>query len=315
MCTVLRFGGFFGRNLDLDGSYGEQVCVLPRGFPLDFRRLGRLDRHFALVGMALAEDGYPLFYDAANEKGLAMAGLNFPGNARYFPAAEGRDNVAPFELIPWVLGQCASLGEARRLLERGNVMDIPFRDGWPATPLHWMVADSTGSLAVESTADGLHIYEDRAEVLTNNPPFPYQLFNLNNYRHLSPDTPEERFGMELEVYCQGMGGLGLPGDGSSMSRFVRAAFGVKNALEAGGISQVFHLLDSVKMLRGLCRTDGGQWDYTVYSGCMDLEKGRYYYVTDGNRQLNRVDLFREDLDGCEMRLFSLETEQMIRLQN
>ncbi len=324
MCTALSFQAsahYFGRTLDLDGSYGEQVCILPRNFPLAFRKMDGLATHYAMIGMAVAAEGFPLFYDAVNEKGLGMAGLNFPGNACYHPEKPGCDNVTPFELIPWILGQCASCQEARALLERLNLADIPFSEIIPLAPLHWMISDRTGSLVVESVADGLHVYENPAGVLTNNPPFPYQLFNLNNYRSLSPETPDNSFSEELplEVYCQGLGGLGLPGDVSSMSRFVRGAFYLKNSAcdgkEESGVSQFFHLLGAVEMPRGACRTEDGDWDITVYSCCVSTGTGRYYYTTYDNRQINCVDMRKADLEGRTLTVFPLERKPQIRYQN
>ncbi len=235
MCTALSINGthhYFGRTLDLDISYGEQVCVMPRNFPFSFRLAGadggvfEMTEHYALIGMAFVAGGTPLFFEAANEKGLCMAGLNFPGNAYYFPQKEDCDNVTPFEFIPWILGQCAAVEEAREKLARINLVDIPFSPQLPLSPLHWILSDRKESIVVESMRDGLKIHENPLGVMTNNPPFEYQLFNRNNYRGVGRDTGANRFPgkEELQVYCQGLGGLGLPGDVSSMSRFVRAAF-------------------------------------------------------------------------------------------
>ena len=153
MCTAVTYATkdhYFGRNLDLEMSYRETVTVTPRKYPFSFRAAGMLEQHYAMIGMATVEDGYPLYYDAVNEKGLAMAGLNFPGNADYKPAADEKDNVTPFELIPWILGQCADLTQARALLEKLNLVQIPFSPRFPLTPLHWIISDRQGSLTVES---------------------------------------------------------------------------------------------------------------------------------------------------------------------
>ena len=144
MCTAVSFlteHHYFGRNLDLEFSYNETVTVTPRNYPFRFRRMGDRPTHFAMIGMAYVADGYPLYYDAVNEKGLCMAGLNFPGNAVYLPEAEGKDNVAPFEFIPWVLGQCATVAEAKALLAGINLAAINFSDQLPASPLHWIISD------------------------------------------------------------------------------------------------------------------------------------------------------------------------------
>ena len=321
MCTALSFpkgNHYFGRNLDLEGSYGEKVCLLPRNVPIAYRHEKTMERHYAMLGMAVVMDGMPLFYDAVNETGLCMAGLNFPGNACYFKKQEGKDNVAPFEFIPWILGQCADVKEARERLNRLNLADTPYSEQIPLATLHWLISDREGSLVVESTADGLQVYENPVGVLTNNPPFPYQLFNLNNYRALRADTPENHLGTPLDVYCQGLGGLGLPGDVSSMSRFVRPEFHSQMSQcqeeEDGCVSQCFHLLGSVEMPKGSCRVEKGM-DYTVYSCCCSADTGRYYYTTYDNRQITCVDMNREDLEGTALRIFPLVKKQNIFFQN
>ena len=203
MCTAMAYqtkDHYFGRNLDLDCSYGETVTVTPRHYLFAFRQAPAMPRHYAIIGMAHLAGGYPLYYDATNEAGLSMAGLNFPGNAVYRPAARGKDNVTPFELIPWILGQCASLGEARRLLDRLNLLDLAFRPDMPLAPLHWMLSDKTGCLVVEPLAGGLAVADNPAQVLTNNPPFAYQRTNLSNYLNLTPREPENRFAQGINAY-------------------------------------------------------------------------------------------------------------------
>ena len=229
MCTAITYSTrnhYFGRNLDLEYGYHETVTITPRNYPFHFRCMGAMTSHLAMIGMAFADDGYPFYYDATNEKGLSIAGLNFPGNACYHPVDDEKDNVTPFELIPWILGQCENLTQARNLLERINLADICYSEALPLSPLHWIVSDRSGSLTVEPMADGFHIYENPVGVLTNNPPFDYHLFNLSNYMSLSPNGPENRFseGYTMKPYSTAMGAMGLPGDYSSASRFVRAAF-------------------------------------------------------------------------------------------
>ena len=324
MCTAAAFQTkdfYFGRTLDYECSYGEQVVVVPRNFPFALRHGGELARHYAMIGMAHIQNDYPLYYDAVNEKGLCIAGLNFVGNAVYHPAAEGKNNVTQFELIPWLLGSCATLAEARTLLEKTNIVNIPFSDQLPLAQLHWLIADKTGSIVVESTADGLHIYDDPVGVLTNNPPFPQQLFALNNYRALSPRTPASTFaeGLDLTAYSRGLGGLGLPGDLSSQSRFVRAAFVRMNAKsgsgEAESVNQFFHILHSVEQQRGCCELDGGKYEITLYTSCCNADKGIYYYTTYDNRQITGVKLHSADLDSAQLTAYPLVDTQQIRWEN
>ncbi len=314
MCTALNLttkDHYFGRTLDLDCSYGEEVCVMPRNFPMEFRCMDSRDSHYAMIGMAAVVGDVPLFYDATNEHGLSMAGLNFPGNAYYAPKNEEKDNITPFEFIPWILGQCKSVAEARTLLERINLVDIAFCENLPLSPLHWMIDDRNEAIVVEQMQDGLHIHDNPVGVMTNNPPFEYQLLNLNNYRNLRVDSGENTFAknLSLNVYCQGMGAIGLPGDVSSMSRFVRIAFGRANSVcetdESSSVSQFFHLLGMVEMVRGCCLTDTGKWDITVYTSCMNADKGLYYYTTYDNRQITCVDMYKTDLESNTVSRFSL----------
>ncbi len=324
MCTAISFttdDHYFGRNLDLDCSYGEEVCVMPRSFPLMFRKVAPLPSHYAMIGMATVVGGTPLFYDAANEHGLAMAGLNFPRNAHYEDVTEGRDNICQFEFIPWILGQCRTVTEARGLLERINLVNIPFSEQLPVSPLHWIISDKEQSVVVEAMADGLHIHDNPVGVLTNNPPFPYQLFNLNNYRGLSVTNGENSFSenLPLDEYCQGLGAVGLPGDVSSMSRFVRACFNREHAVcesdELSSVSEFFHLLTSVEMCRGCCRVPSGKYDITVYSSCINTDRGLYYYTTYDNHRITCVDMHRTDLSSAEISRFPLVLKQQINYIN
>ena len=307
MCTAISYktkNHYFGRNLDLEYSYHETVTITPRNYPFVFRRAGELRTHYAMIGMAYVQDGYPLYYDATNEKGLSMAGLLFAGNAYYSKVEEmGKDHVSPFEFIPWVLGQCENVKEAKQKLAKLQLVEIHYSEELKITPLHWMVADKEECLVVEATKEGLSIYENPVKVLTNNPPFPYQLMNLNGYRGLSRKDVPCRFaeGVELTKYSRGMGALGLPGDLSSASRFVRAAFHRLNSAsgetEEESVNQFFHLLGSVEMPRGSVELEKGALDLTVYSSCCNADKGIYYYRTYENSRIIGVDMHKEELEG------------------
>ena len=324
MCTAATYQTkdfYFGRNLDYEFSYGEQLVVTPRNYPFRFRQAGELNRHYAILGMAHVAEGYPLYYDAINEAGLCVAGLNFVGNAVYHPAADGKENIAQFELIPWLLGRCASLAEARELLAGANLLTLPFSPQYPLAALHWMIADRTGCITLESTADGLHVYDNPAGVLTNNPPFPLQMFNLNNYRNLSPRQPENQFAprLPLSAYSRGMGGIGLPGDLSSQSRFVRVAYTKMNSKsgdsEEESVSQFFHILGSVDQQRGCCEVADGKYEITIYTSCCNASRGIYYYTTYDNHQICAVDMHRENLDGSELSRYALLKKERIFYQN
>ncbi len=324
MCTAATYRTkdfYFGRTLDYEFSYGEEITVTPRNYPFSFRYLPEKREHYAIIGMAHVEEDYPLYYDAVNEKGLGMAGLNFVGNAVYGEVREGKENVAVFELIPYILSQCENTEEARELLGKIQITDTKFKEQLPNGRLHWIIADEKEAITVESVTEGLKIYENAPGVLTNNPPFPMQMFQLNNYMQLSSRQPENLFSdqLSLETYSRGMGALGLPGDLSSASRFVRVAFTKLHARsgegEADSVGQFFHILGSVEQTRGCCELENGKYEITIYTSCCNATKGIYYYTTYTNRQITAVDMHREKLDGTELIRYPMLEEEQIRLQN
>lgn len=314
MCTAISFGPYFGRTLDHCRSYGEEVVFTPRQFPLPFRQTPELGTHYAMLGMAHVEDGFPLYYDALNEHGLCMAGLNFDGFAHYGGAA--RDQIAAFELIPWILGQCKTVAEARPLLNRLCVTEEAFSPALPAAQLHWLLADRQTSITIEAMECGVRVWENPVGVLTNAPPFDDQLRRLADMMHLSPLEPHNHIAPELplEPYSLGMGAMGLPGDLSSQSRFVRAAFMKLNAVP-GDLDQFFRVLDTVVQIKGCCRTRDGGYEHTLYSSCCHMEKGLYCYTTSGNRRITCIDMNRENLDGLELIRWPLQIQDDILLQN
>ena len=324
MCTAITLQTkdfYFGRTLDYDCSYGEEVTITPRNFPLSFRESGVLSNHYAMIGMAHIADDFPLYYDAVNEKGLAMAGLNFVGFAVYHGPVPQKDNIAHFELIPWILSQCATVMEARQLLERMNVTKDVFSPELPTASLHWIISDRSGSITVESLWDGLHVYDNPVGVLTNNPSFDDQMFHLNNFMHLSPKEPKNHFSehIDLRPYSRGMGAMGLPGDMSSQSRFVRASFAKLNSVcgdsEIESVSQFFHILDLVTQPRGCCDLGDGRYEITLYASCCNADKGIYYYTTYHNRSIHAVSLRAENLDRSMLIRYPLITDEKIEIQN
>lgn len=328
MCTAASYKSkdfYFGRTLDYEFSYGEEVTVTPRNYVFPFRYAGELKSHYAILGMAYVVNDYPLYYDGINEKGLGMAGLNFVGNAVYqdalTDAPTDTDQVAQFEFIPWILAQCADVSEAREKLAQLRLLKTPFSAQLPASPLHWMIADKDECIVVESMADGLHVYDNPVGVMTNNPPFPSQMFALNNYPGVSRKQPEPSFAgiLPLQAYSRGMGGLGIPGDLSSQSRFVKVAFTKLNALssedERSSVSQFFHILGSVDQQRGCCEVADGKYEITIYTACCNATKGIYYYTTYDNHQITAVDMHRENLDGTTLRRYPIVLQGDVRWMN
>ena len=325
MCTALTFRSrdcYFGRNLDLEYRYHETVTVTPRKFPLKFRRLSPLEEHYALIGMAYICEGYPLYYDCINEEGLAMAGLLFPNGPSYWPEGPGQKEAASFELIPWVLGQCANLEQARNLLEGAVITDARFSRDLPPSPLHWLLADRSGTAVVlEMGSNGLQVLDDPIGVLTNAPSFEVQMLNLTAHMALSPYPPVNRLAREVELppFSRGLGAAGLPGDLSSPSRFVRCAF-VRSHSRCGpseeeSVHQFFHILGSVEQQRGCVVLEDDRLELTQYSCCCNLCKGIYYYTTYDNRRISAVGLHRENTDGRDLISYPLTEGPQILWQN
>ena len=324
MCTAVTYKTkdfYLGRTLDYEFSYGDEVIITPRNYSFAFRSMGIMKSHYAMIGMAYVAEDYPLYYDAVNEKGLGIAGLNFVGNADYKEEKQNKNNEAQFEFIPWILGQCDSVQEAKSLLENINLIKTPFSNDLPLAQLHWLIADRDEAITVESVKEGIRVYQNPVGVLTNNPPFNEQMFQLNNYMHLSPKAPENYFSKQLPLhtYSRGMGALGLPGYLSSQSRFVRAAFVKMNSVsgdsENESVSQLFHIMGSVDQQRGCCDVGEGKFEITIYTSCCNADKGIYYYTTYDNHQITAVNMHRENLDGVHLIHYPLIHGEQIKMQN
>lgn len=324
MCTSISFNNgdfYFGRNMDIGYSFGERIIFTPRGYDFEMRTTDTLTGGYALLGIGTVVNDYPLYADAVNEKGLAMAGLNFPGFAHYMPVIEDKFNITPFEFIPYILKTCASVSEAKNLLQNVSLVDIAFSPQIPLAPLHWMIADKEESIVVEQTKDGLIVHHNPVGVMTNNPTFDWHLMNLNNYMNCSAYDPEDRFGNDISLMPlgHGIGGLGLPGDTLTTSRFVRAAFIKSNSVceptESANLSQFFRILDGVGVAKGAAITHDGTPDYTTYVSCINATKGIYYYKTYENTQISGVDMHKENLDGTHLVTYQLITTQQLHMMN
>lgn len=314
MCTAISHCGkyhLFGRTLDLECGYGEQVVITPRCCPLRFLKERTVFRHSVLIGVASLQADTPLYYDAVNEHGLGMAALNFPTNAVYRVPRSEVSNIASFELIAWVLAQCSTVKEAVALLEGANIIASSFSEALPATPLHWIVADKTCSVTVEAVEQGLKIYENPFGVLTNNPPFPYHVTHVADFLQLGAQVPQNNLcpTAAVQPYARGMGAMGLPGDYSSASRFVRAVF-AKNHTACGegereAVNGFFHIMDTVAVPYGCVRSERGEPVCTVYTSCANTDTGTYYFTTYNDRRIRAVSLQNVPLDAAEPIVFSM----------
>ena len=325
MCTASNYitkNHYFGRNFDYEISYNERVTITPRNFKFDFKCIDSIESHYAIIGVAAGIDEYPLYYDACNEKGLSIAGLNFEGNAKYLDEKDSMVNITPFEFIPYLLGNYSNVGEVKKALKEINLVNINFSEDLPLSPLHWMISDESGAIVVEPLEDGLKVYDNPVGVLTNNPHFDKQLSSLNKYMGLSNKNPQNSFSktFDLDEYSRGMGAIGLPGDLSSSSRFAKVAFTRANSFSGDGemesVSQFFHILASVEQQNGCTFiTDPDLYEYTIYTSCYNTNDAILYYRTYNNSQISAVKLMDEDLDSKDLINFPLINEEQISYIN
>lgn len=311
MCTAICVRGarhFFGRTLDVSCAHGEQLVLAPRGFVLHFRNGESYPYHPAMLGAGIATPEGVLYFDAMNEAGLCCAALNFPHSAVYHAPQAGKCAVSSFELIPYLLARCTSVREARALLCECVVTAESVSEKLPASPLHWLLADREEAIAVESVEQGLQIHEDPYGVLTNEPPFLYHTARLADLMGLSAAMPENRLFPQAPLLPRsgGIGAMGLPGDASSASRFVRAAFALGQGAGDGEIGDFFHVLDGVCVPRGCVRVNDGALHYTAYSCCMDMDTPGYYFTTHGCRRIRALRLAGALCEGRETRCFPMK---------
>lgn len=319
MCTCLRISNkkhYFGRTLDLEFHFHEEAVITPRNYEFIRPHAEKIINKYALIGTAFVCNNYPMYYEACNEYGLAMAGLNFPYNATYNKPINGKLNLAIFELFPYLLGNYKTIKEIRPILNNLNITDEAFNEQLPISPLHFMISDSKECIVLEQTKDGLIIHENPYNVMTNNPLFDMQVQNLDKYKNLAN---EFKLADDPIYGCVGLGAVGLPGDYSSQSRFVKAYFMQKYAKEyereEDNVSQFFHILDSVSMVKNTVLTKTNLSDITFYTACINVTDGIYYYKTYDNNQISALKLSKENMESNSLTRHPLITRQNINYIN
>ena len=309
MCTaisVVEGGHYFGRTLDYEHSFGESATVTPRKFPLRFTDGKMVQDHYALVGTAHIRSGFPLYYDAVNEKGLCAAGLNLTHSTLYAAPKNDGTDIAHYELILKLLSLCASVDEAVEMLINSNITDSRFDEDTPSAKLHWLISDKMRSITVEVIGGIVSIIENKIGVLTNEPQFLEQLTKLSDYMSLSASQPQNNAfrGIDPMPYSRGMGAIGLPGDLSSSSRFVRVAFFKSNIKlcedNKTNIGRIFDVLGTVKQPYGCCEVADRVYEKTIYTSCCDAQQGIYYYTTENNHRITAVSINNCDINGYRL---------------
>ena len=312
MCTGVRFTDdkgnmFFGRNLDWSVGYGQKIVVTPKNYEYNSAFLGQMKPKYALIGMGIVEENVPLYFDCGNEAGLAIAGLNFPGYAQYEPAAvEGKTNVAAYEFPLWVAMNFATVDEVEDALKNVAIVAKPVSDKFPVSMLHWIIGDAKRSIVVEYTKDGLEIFHNEVDVLTNQPGYGWHKENLRNYMNLTSLQPKKVMWGKQELDAFGSGSLmrGMPGDYYSPSRFVRVAYlnthYPTKTTEEENVSRLFHTLAGVAMIDGAAAMADGDFEKTVYTGGFSAATGTYYWNTYENPAIQKAALKDFDINGTEL---------------
>ena len=272
MCTALNYVAdcdYFGRNLDWTHGYVEKIIITPEHFSIMFKNHKPITTHYAVMGMGIVRDNYPLYFDCVNNEGLCIAGLNFPDNAVYNEPVSGMDNIAAYEMMLWILCQCKSTYDAKALLKNTNIINASFSDDLPVTPMHWIVSDKNKSIVIEPVREGVMVYDNPKGVLANNPPFPEQMKNSDK---------------------------DIPYSTSSESRFKRAVKIMEEApchlVEKDSVNMFFNMLSQVGIVK---TTENSQ--YTIYSSCINATKGIYYYRLYENEVIYKTSFSEFELSG------------------
>lgn len=305
MCTSLTIKTednkhLVARTMDFAFELGATVSYMPSSYVwLSTLNTGdSFESQYAFIGAGRKLVDTYYFVDGVNEKGLAVAELYYPGEAKYHDQPKvGKINLTPQELPKWILGQFGSIEAFEIELPNIHLVSQPIAIVGVTPPLHYIITDPTGRVIVlESESGELVLKENPLGVMTNSPDLGWHLKNLNNYLYLSNTgySGKEYNGVTFSPFGQGNGSFALPGGYTPPERFVRTAFLKetahlpKNAEE--GVNSLLHILSSVDIPKGTVIHDNGFLDYTQYTGVMCLEDQAYFIKTYGNPSVYRVSL-------------------------
>ncbi|QKH04662.1 choloylglycine hydrolase family protein (plasmid) [Bacillus cereus] len=328
MCTSLTLQTksgqhLFARTMDFALDFNQEVIIVPRRYQWNNITGETIKAKQAVVGMGINHQGRIILADGVNESGMTCATLYFPGFATYSNSIDAtKTNLAPFDFVAWSLTQFNSVEELKKSLDSISFLDVPLSVLEVTPPLHWILGDKWGEcIVLEPTIEGLKMYDNPLGVMTNSPEFNWHLQNLRQYISLKsqPYEPTQWGDVPLSAFGQGSGSMGLPGDFTPPSRFVRAAYSKQNIQgidnEEEGVSAIFHILSNCELPKGGVITEEGTLDNTIYTSAMCMESGIYYYHTYDCRQIIAIHLFHENLDTDEIKTYPFQRKQRIFYQN
>lgn len=316
MCSGIRFTDdkgamYFARNLDWSSGYGQKVVVTPHGYSHPYALGAESSNNYAVIGPCIVIDDVPLYFDCANEHGLAIAGLNFPGYAQFEEApVDGKVNLAAYEFPLWVARNFASVDEVEKALANVTIVAKPVNDELPVALLHYLIGDKDRSIVVEYMPDGMHVHHDDVDVLTNQPTFDWHVEHLRSYMNLSPEFVGSVTWGKQELAPYGSGGqlVGLPGSSYSPDRFVRVAYlnshYPQKSGEADNVSRMFHTLAGVAMIDGEAKMEDGSFEKTIYTGGISMATKTYYMSTYEDPAIKAYPMGDADLDASSLHTFA-----------
>ena len=335
MCTGIRLIAADGtvvhaRTLEFAVDLHSDVIMVPRGYARigstpDGKEGLKWKAKYASVGANGL--GMPLIFDGLNETGLAIGLFYFPTTAGYMPygAPDAGKTIAPWEMGSWMLDNFTTVEEVKANVSKIIVADVVFKDWGFVPPVHFVAHDASGkSIVIEYVGGKLNVHDNPLGVMSNSPTFDWHMTNLRNYVNFSlTNVPPVQLGpVNLAPFGQGSGMLGLPGDFTPPSRFVRAVAFSQSVLPSktgtDAVLQAFHVLNNFDIPKGAAREhekdDHGNIlaDYTIWTSANDLKAKRFYFRTYQNSQIRMADLTKMNLDAKGIATIPMKGEEVIK---
>jgi len=323
----------YARTLEFNVDLESNVIVVPRGYarsgttPEGENGLRWTSRYASLGANGV---GLPFLFDGVNEKGLAAGTFYFPTTAGYmkYNAAEASRTIAPWEVGSWILENFATVEEVKQNIGKIEVAEVVFKNWGFVPPAHYVVHDASGKSIVIEYVDGkLHVYDNVIGVITNSPAFDWHMSNLRNYLNFSMVNapPVDVGGVKLTGFGQGTGMLGMPGDFTPPSRFVRAVAYSTSVLPSRtgkeAVLQAIHILNNFDIPEGSSREEhrdahgNVMADHTIWTSASDLKQRRFYFRTYESSEIRSVDLMKMRLDAKNITTISMKGPELIKSLN
>ncbi len=305
MCTSISIISkknevIFGRNMDFSHEIDPEIYIFPRNYEwMNSFRNYTINNTYKFIGTG-QNIGKVTLADGVNENGLGIGALYFKGFAHFDTFSNSKSKriqIASIELVNYLLGNCMDVEDVINTVYNIDIIGIEDIITNSVAPLHWIVIDKVGRcITIEITKKGLEIFDNPLKVLANSPNFEWQMTNLRNYINLSPEQLQKAKweNIELTPFGEAAGTFGIPGDYTSPSRFVRAAFLKSHVLLPKSnnetVNMCFNILKSVTIPKGVVITNRGTYDYTQYTVFMNVNTGDYYFNTHDNNQILKANI-------------------------